>query len=171
MESKRIRGLNRHLAGLCLILLLAASGPGPVQAQNAAGAEALQSDFDSAMQAVEQDRLRTARERLTSLLSANPSLSRARLELARVNYLSRDYAAARSEAQRVLDDPDTPPTVRATVLAFLAQIDADEARYAARHLVALRLRGACTTQRQHGPAGMIDIGGIDFTVAPASQKL
>ena len=89
-------------------------------------ADELQDDFDQAMQAVDQNKLRTARERLTSLLTTNPSLSRARLELARVYYLSEDYPKAREEAQRVADDPNTPPAVRATVLAFLAQIDADQ---------------------------------------------
>ncbi len=54
------------------------------------------------MQAIDQNQLRTARERLTSLLTTNPSLSRARLELARVYYLSQDYTKAREEAQRVL---------------------------------------------------------------------
>jgi len=121
-----MHGLTRRLTGACLIVFLVSSGPPLVQAQSGSSAAALQSEFDAAMQAVEDMRLRTARERLTSLLAANPSLSRARLELARVDYLSRDYASARIEAQRVLDDPDTPPTVRATVLAFLAQIDADE---------------------------------------------
>ena len=117
----------------CLGVLIAAMGYSPAQAQTAPSAAPVQNEFDAAMQAVEEARLRTARERLTSLVSANPSLSRARLELARVYYLSRDYPEARREAQQVLDDPNTPPTVRATLLAFLAQIDADEKIYAARH--------------------------------------
>ena len=122
----------------CLLLVLALPGLALprltlAQAENAASEGAIQTEFDAALQSIEADRLRTARQQLTTLLAANPSLSRARLELARVNYLSRDYAAARSDAQQVLDDPNTPPTVRATVLAFLAQIDADERRYAARH--------------------------------------
>jgi hypothetical protein len=98
-----------------------------------ARADETQAEFEAAMQAVDQKRWRTARQRLAALLAANPSLARARLELARVHYLNSDYSAARAEAQRVLDDPNTPPSVRTTVLAFLAQIDADEGRFAARH--------------------------------------
>ena len=100
----------------CFALCLAGSALGPAHAQ--ATADGVQQEFDAALAAIEQQRLRTARQRLTSLLAANPSLSRARLELARVHYLSRDYADARREAQQVLDDPNTPPAVRATVLAF-----------------------------------------------------
>ncbi len=125
--------LIHRLPVACLGLLIAATSTSLVRAQTAPTAAPVQSEFDVAMQAVEAARLRTARERLTSLVAANPSLSRARLELARVYYLSRDYPEARREAQQVLDDPNTPPTVRATLLAFLAQIDADEKIYAARH--------------------------------------
>ncbi|MDQ1303658.1 MAG: hypothetical protein QG595_1641, partial [Pseudomonadota bacterium] len=121
MESKLLR---RLLPTPLLALLLACN---PLQADQ------LQDDFDQALQAIDQNQLRTARERLTSLLTTNPSLSRARLELARVYYLSQDYTKAREEAQRVADDPNTPPAVRATVLAFLAQIDADQKRNMARH--------------------------------------
>jgi len=155
-----------------LALWLAAS-PVHAQATAQATAESVQRDFDAALAAIEQQRLRTARQRLTSLLAANPSLSRARLELARVHYLSRDYADARREAQQVLDDPNTPPAVRATVLAFLAQIDADERRFAPRHLWSPSVYAGVMydSNVNIGPGrDVIDIGGIDFTVAPASQE-
>ena len=53
----------------------------------------------------------------------------------------------------MLDDPNTPPAVRATVLAFLAQIDADERRYAPRHLwsPSVYARRDVRLQRQHRP--------------------
>ena len=82
--------------------------------------------FDEAMKSLEQQDLQTARKRFENILSGNPSLHRARLELARVYYLSFDYEKARAETLRVLDDPNTPPQVRVTLLAFLAQIDADQ---------------------------------------------
>lgn len=159
------------LAMATLALCLGAAAPSPAEAQ--ATATSVQQEFDAAMEAVEQQRLRTARERLTNLLAANPSLSRARLELAKVHYLSRDYADARREAQQVLDDPNTPAPVRATVLAFLAQIDADERRFAPRHLWSPFLyAGAMYDSNVNiGPGSdVIDIGGLDFTVAPASQE-
>ena len=111
----------RVRAVVCLALGLAAG--------LAEAADDLQAEFDKAMRAIEAGELRTARQTLQELLAGNPSLHRARLELARVYYMSQDYEQARREAQRVLDDPNTPPSVRTTVIAFLAQIDADEKRF------------------------------------------
>lgn len=171
--SPRPAGGSRLPALFAPFVMLGLAGPasGPVQAQATAGD--VQQEFDAALEAIEQERLRTARERLTNLLAANPSLSRARLELAKVHYLSRDYADARREARQVLDDPNTPPAVRATVLAFLAQIDADERRYAPRHLWSPSVYAGVMydSNVNIGPGSdVIDIGGIDFTVAPASQE-
>ncbi len=116
-------------AVICITALL--QSPGIAVAADATAV--LQGEFDSALTAIEEDRLRTAREKLQALLAGNPSLHRARLELARVHYLSADYAQARVEAQRVLDDPNTPAGVRTTVLAFLAQSAEDERRLGQRH--------------------------------------
>ena len=152
---------------MLLLLVTGASG-------TALGATDIQGQFDEAMRAIEQDRLRTARNTLQELLEANPSLHRARLELARVYYFSQDYSEARREAQRVLDDPDTPPGVRTTVLAFLAQIDEDEKRYAQRHQWTPSLYAGLMydSNVNIGPSrDIIDIGGILFAVAPGSQEL
>ena len=136
-------------------------------------ADELQEDFDQAMQSVDQNKLRTARERLTSILATNPSLSRARLELARVYYLSEDYPKAREEAQRVADDPNTPPTVRATVLAFLAQIDADQKKNTARHHWTPSIYAGLMydSNVNVGPSrDIIDINGTPGYVLPESQE-
>jgi Tfp pilus assembly protein PilF len=173
MESKFKSARMRGLARVCLALFLGLTAAHPVHAQSSASTATVQADFDAAMDAIEQSRLRTARQRLQSLLAANPSLSRARLELARVHYLSRDYAAARTEARRVLDDPATPPTVRATVLAFLAQIDADERRYAARHQWSPSFYGGLMYDSNVNiglARDIIDIGGLLFQVAPDSRE-
>ena len=172
MESKFMSALIRQLPVACLGMLVAAASPGVLHAQAAPSAAPVQSEFDAAMQAVEEQRLRTARERLTRLLAANPSLSRARLELARVYYLSRDYPQARREAQQVLDDPNTPSTVRATLLAFLAQIDADEKIYAARHQWAPSLYAGLMydSNANIGPSrDVIDVGGQFLDVLPDSR--
>ena len=161
MESKLLR---RLLPTPLLALLLACN---PLQADQ------LQDDFDQALQAIDQNQLRTARERLTNLLTTNPSLSRARLELARVYYLSQDYTKAREEAQRVADDPNTPPAVRATVLAFLAQIDADQKRNMARHQWTPSIYAGLMydSNVNVGPArDIIDINGIPRPVEPGSQE-
>ena len=89
--------------------------------------------FEEGMQALEDDRLRSAMKAFQSILSQQPLLHRARLELAVAYYRSLQYAEARKQAQQVLDDPQTPPEVRVTVLAFLAQIQKDEEAAAVRH--------------------------------------
>jgi hypothetical protein len=161
MESK----LLRRLSPAPLLALLLACNP--------LHADQIQDDFDQALQAIDQNQLRTARERLTNLLTTNPSLSRARLELARVYYLSQDYTKAREEAQRVADDPNTPPAVRATVLAFLAQIDADQKRNMSRHQWTPSIYAGLMydSNVNVGPArDIIDINGIPRPVEPGSQE-
>lgn len=69
----------------------------------------------------------SAIETLESLLAANPTLNRARLELAVAYYRTLGFAKAREQAQRVLDDPKTPEAVKLSVLSFLKQIELDEA--------------------------------------------
>jgi tetratricopeptide (TPR) repeat protein len=69
----------------------------------------------------------SAIETLESLLSANPTLNRARLELAVTYYRTLNYAKARAEAQRVLADPKTPEAVRLSVQAFIKRLDSEEA--------------------------------------------
>jgi hypothetical protein len=151
------------ILALTLLALLAPASP----------ADDLQERFDTAMQAIEADRLRTARERLVALLAGNPSLHRARLELARVHYLSQDYAAARAEAERVLADPETPAPVRTTVLAFLAQIGEEEKRFGARHTLRPSLYAGLMydSNVNVGPdRDIVEIGGLPFVVAPDSRE-
>lgn len=105
-------------------------GVAPVQAAAPANEEAL---FEEGMQALEDDRLQSAMKAFQSILSQQPGLHRARLELAVAYYRSLQYAEARKLAQQVLDDPQTPPEVRVTVLAFLAQIQKDESALNVRH--------------------------------------
>ncbi|MEE9494413.1 MAG: hypothetical protein V3W04_13680 [Gammaproteobacteria bacterium] len=104
-----------------------------VGVQTALSADELQTEFSKGLQALDKDNLKTARETFLSILSGSPGLHRARLELARAYYMSMDYEQAREQAQKVLDDPNTPASVQATVLAFMAQIDKDEQSRQVRH--------------------------------------
>ncbi len=132
-----------------------------------------QQQFDKAIQALDEDRLRSARRTLEDLLAEHPNLQRVRLELARVHYMSYDYDAAEQLAQQVLDDPNTPPSVQTTVLAFLAQIRADKQRMAKRHSLTPSIYTGMLydSNVNFGPSrDIIDIGGIAFTVLPESQE-
>ena len=116
------------LVGLCLGLLLQTSAVRAQQAQ-----DEIQAQFDTAMAAIEANEYYEARRLLQELLTENPTLHRARLELARTNYYIRDYDAAEQEVERVLEDPDVPASVRPTLLAFLAQIRDDKQGFEQRH--------------------------------------
>lgn len=163
-ESKPIPAA---LAAAFLLSLALVSGPCRAQATT------IQDDFAAALAAIDAGRLRSARRTLEELVAANPGLLRARLELARVAWLSRDYAGARAEASRVLAEPNLPASVRTTVLAFLAQVDADERRFAARHQWTPSLYGGLVydTNVNVGPnRDVIDIAGDSFVVDPASRE-
>lgn len=132
MHPQRKKGRNLH--SLCLAFLCAALlNSLIVSAETSEDIEAIDRLFAEAMEALDKDDLRTARRRFQAIVNGNPALHRARLELARVYYLSLDYDKARAETQTVLDDPNTPDEVRTTLLAFLAQIDKDHQDLERRH--------------------------------------
>lgn len=93
------------------------------QAQGTADASAAEAQYRLGLYQRETGEPYSAIETLETLLSANPSLNRARLELAVAYYRTLNYARARAEAQRVLDDPRTPENVRLSVLSFVKQME------------------------------------------------
>jgi hypothetical protein len=119
---------KKHLNGLMGFCLLVTA-----PAAWAVEDEELEAQFKEGMEALEDNRLKTAIEAFNSILSSEPSLHRARLELAVAYYRSLQFEEARRLAQEVLDDPTTPPQVRVTILAFLAQVDKDAKAAEQRH--------------------------------------
>lgn len=81
--------------------------------------------FEEAMQYREDGELFSAIEIFETILSNQPELNRARLELAVSYHLTRRYEEARAELTRVLNDPDTPESVKLTITAYLAQLSGD----------------------------------------------
>jgi len=163
MKSK-YRNRTAVIRTAWLICLMAA----PAIAQDSA-----QQRFDDAVQAIEADRLHTARRTLEDLLAEHPNLQRVRLELARVNYMSYDYDEAERLARQVLDDPNTPPTVQTTVLAFLAQIREDRKRMTNRHSLtpSIYVGMLYDSNVNFGPSrDIIEINGIPLQIAPESQE-
>jgi len=104
--------------------LTAAEAQADSQAQ--ADSEAL---FQEGMSALEDDKLKSAIRAFSKILDAEPELDRAKLELALAYYRTMRYENAQKLAQEVLDDPTTPPEVRVTVLAFLAQVKRDAEQF------------------------------------------
>lgn len=72
-------------------------------------------------------------ESFQTILSNKPALHRARLELAVAYMQTLQYQEAEQQAQTVLNDPNTPPSVRVSILAFLAQLRQDAEQMSPEH--------------------------------------
>lgn len=131
-----------------------------------------QEKFLQAMDERAKGNLLEAQNILAGILINQPLLHRARLELAVTFYRLYDYDEARRQAQIVLDDQETPDTVRVTILAFMAQIDADEQAMTARKHYwdpTIALGWMYDTNVNAGPYGDIIIGGIPVQIYPGSM--
>lgn len=133
----------------------------------------IESSFTEGMAALKDNRLETAIQYFQNILSIDPSLDRAQLELALAYYRTLRYAEAEKQAQAVLDDPLTPPEVRVTVLAFLAQVKRDSKAFGQKNKFTPFLTGGIMhdSNVNVGPVDQdIRIGGEDITLAPQSLK-
>jgi len=114
---------NKLIASIVWISLLFAGNPGQLLAADA------ELEFKKAMQARDSGELDDSIAIFEAILSQEPALHRARLELAVAYYRSTRYEEAKRQATKVLDDPETPASVRLSIIAFLAQIKSDEKRF------------------------------------------
>jgi len=155
------RGLEREDLAAALL----AVGHFRKRAVAPADSDDAQARFDQAIEALEAEQVYTARRLLKELLVDYPTLHRARLELARADYLARDFDAAEEEVLRVLDDPEVPPSVQTTLLAFLAQIRDDRTVFEQRHGWGGQLYGGLIydSNVNYGVNDIIDVGGLPFT--------
>jgi hypothetical protein len=98
--------------------------------------EMLEGKFQEAMDLRTDGDLYGSIDALNHILTNQPRLSRARLELAVAYYRAARYQQAVAQAQMVLSDPNTPAQVKETVGLFLDQImSVEEADNARRHTV------------------------------------
>ena len=129
--------------------------------------------FKEGMAALEEDRLATAIEKFRNILVIDPSLDRARLELALAYHRTLRYEEAERLAQQVLDDPLTPPDVRVTVLAFVAQVKRDSEIYGQKNQFTPFVMGGFMRDSNVnvGPTTAdIRIGDVDQTLTQQSLK-
>ncbi len=81
-----------------------------------------QKAFDKAMKDREEGRYEQAIKGFQTILSNNPQLGRARLELAVAYFYALNFNKAIAEAEKVLNDPTTPEAVKVKIKRFLAQV-------------------------------------------------
>ncbi len=129
VKTKTTTKIKLLIGALLGIGLFAATVSVRAAEQNPAS-EAL---FQEGMNALEDGKLKSAIRAFSKILDTEPELHRAKLELALAYYRSMRYENAEKLAQDVLDDATTPPEVRVTVLAFLAQLRRDAEQFKKKH--------------------------------------
>jgi hypothetical protein len=133
--------------------------------------DAVEATFVEGMDALENERYKSAIRAFSNILDREPQLHRARLELALAYYRTLRYEDATRLAQEVLDDPTTPAEVRVTVLAFLAQVEKDKEQFSRKSSFSSFI-GAGIMHDSNvnvGPTNAgIRVGDVDLTLAPGS---
>ena len=81
--------------------------------------------FEEAMDDREAGKIYDAIKLFENILATYPYLNRARLELAVAYHEASQYQKAMEQFQIVLDDPDTPESVRLAILAYIEKVSTD----------------------------------------------
>lgn len=109
---------------VCFILGLIYFTILPSQAANKVDQENADFLFQDAMQKRESGDLEAAIKAFQGILNINPALHRARLELAVAYFQVLNYAEAKAQAERVLNDRSVPEGVKVRIRQFLDQLAA-----------------------------------------------
>lgn len=142
-------------------------------AEEAANEDPAQTWFEDAMENRAKGNLYDSMDLFYNILTNQPFLGRARLELAVTFYRLYDYAEAKRQAQIVLDDPDTPSNVRVAVLAFIAQVEKDAEELGAKKHYwkpTFALGWMHDTNVNAGPDGDIIINGRVYQLTPGATS-
>jgi hypothetical protein len=134
-HSNKLKKYKILTAILSLSSLLTLSVPFVLHAQEASPTltdeqfhQQMEDLFRQAMKQRESGNIYSSIEDFQSILSTQPKLHRARLEMAVAYYQIYKFDEAVKEAEIVLNDPETPPNVRVSILAFMAQVKQDAER-------------------------------------------
>lgn len=133
----------------------------------------LEAEFQLGVDALQDERLKSAVNAFRTILDSDPELHRARLELALAYYRSLRFEEAEQAAQVVLDNPNTPPEVRVTVLAFLAQIKRESEQLGQKHDLKpfISLGIMHDSNVNVGPGNeFLNLGGTPLTLSPGSAS-
>jgi tetratricopeptide (TPR) repeat protein len=82
--------------------------------------------FDEAVEKRDSGKVFESIKIFETMLSTQPQLSRVRLELAVAYHRASQYEDALKEFNTVLNDPETPESVRLAILAYLGQLKSDQ---------------------------------------------
>ncbi len=82
--------------------------------------------FKEAMELRESGKVFDSIKVFETILSDQPGLNRARLELGIAYHQARRFQDARDQLTKVLNDPETPESVKLSITGYLAQLGSDE---------------------------------------------
>jgi hypothetical protein len=115
IQEKVAMGLLLAITGLTTLPLCQA-------ADNAVQPPDPEQLFQVGMEQRESGDIETAIKAFQSILDLQPTLHRARLELARAYFQALNYTEAKAQAERVLNDPSVPEGVKVRIRQFLEQL-------------------------------------------------
>lgn len=150
---------------------------GSIWAAEPAQPDPNQALFDEAMDKRDSGRLFDAIEIFETLLKNQPDLGRVRLELAVAYHRASQYEEALKEFNAVLENEETPESVRLSILAYLAQLKKDRETPHAKHQLSYYVKlGALNNSNINSTPGSnanlfaatpdkIDSAGLDITLA------
>ncbi len=169
-KNKKQQCLQRLCTTLLLATLMLAGQASFLTAEEVAPI-AVEDLFRIGMEKRETGKSYDSIEIFHSLLSSQPSLHRARLELAVAYYRTLQFDAAIKHANEVLADPDIPKNVRLAILAFLAQAKTDKKNFTGKHYWSFPLSAGIMHDSNvtAGPSSSV-IPGSNFTLTPSSLK-
>ncbi|WP_432470636.1 hypothetical protein [Amphritea sp. HPY] len=116
----------------------------------------------------------SAIESFQTILSNEPALNRARLELAVAYLQTLQFEEAQAAAQKVLDDPSTPDNVKISILAFLAQVKKDSESLLPGHTAKVTVSAGLMydTNVNVGPADdILNIDGNTLQLDPGAMPV
>ncbi len=160
-KTKQCRGL---LMGLAMAFAMQ-----PIVYAEVNADPEVEAKFREGMDALQEYRLKSAIRAFGQILDINPRLHRAKLELALAYYRSMRYEEAEKLAKDVLENPATPPEVRVTILAFLAQVKRDSEEFGQKSTIKPFISAGVMhdSNVNVGPSDSIVRGG-DVNLAPGA---
>jgi len=157
--------MTKHLPTLTLVCATILSPM--VYAEETIDPESL---FKEAMELRESGEVFTSIEILESILSNQPGLNRARLELAVAYHRALWFKEAREQLTNVLNDPDTPDEVKLTITGYLAQLGSDEKVAAQQTSSTVYVSAGFFTDSNLNLAPSAEISGAPSTVTEQSGE-
>ncbi len=162
-KTKKVWGVS---IGFALVFFMQ-----PIAMAEVASDPEIEAHFSEGLDHLQDENLKSAIRAFSKILDINPGLHRAKLELALAYYRSLRYEDAVNLAKEVLDNPATPPEVRVTILAFLAQVKRDSEAYGQKHDFSPFISAGVMhdSNVNVGPADdLIRVGDVQLDLVPGS---